>query len=132
MGAYKVIITKQAQKHLRIIYEYIAVHLNASGLAKSLMAVLFFEIEKLKTNPSSAPFVTEEPWCEYGIRKIVIKKYLVYFFIDEKRKEVGILGVIYQDKKEQDALCPPSYIKKEVGFDQIIQFRKNKRNRKMF
>ena len=37
----------------------------------------------------------EQPWGELGFRKIHVKNYYVYFWVDENRKEVQILAVIY-------------------------------------
>ena len=39
--------------------------------------------------------VDEQPWGELGFRKIRVKNYYVYFWVDENRKEVQIFAVIY-------------------------------------
>ncbi|MDZ7552441.1 hypothetical protein HXT23_05665 [Gardnerella sp. DNF00257] len=37
----------------------------------------------------------EQPWGKLGFRKIRVKNYYIYFLVDENRKEVQILAVIY-------------------------------------
>lgn len=39
--------------------------------------------------------VDEQPWCELGSRRIRVKNYYVYFWVDETKREVQILAVIY-------------------------------------
>lgn len=129
MGAYNVIITKQAERHLSVIYNYIATELAAEGLAKALLAVLFYEMDKLCDNPRNSQIVKDAPWCDYGIRKIEVKRYLIYFYIDEIRQEIGILAIIFKSKIEQDELCVPSFAEHECCHQQIMQFsQKKKRN----
>ena len=37
----------------------------------------------------------EQPWGKLGFRKIRVKNYYIYFWVNEDRKEVQILAVIY-------------------------------------
>ncbi|EPI42951.1 toxin-antitoxin system, toxin component, RelE domain protein [Gardnerella vaginalis JCP8481B] len=36
-----------------------------------------------------------KPWGKLGFRRLRVKNYYVYFCVDESRKEVQILAVIY-------------------------------------
>ena len=36
-----------------------------------------------------------QPWGELGFRRIRVKNYYVYFCVDENKREVQILAVIY-------------------------------------
>ncbi|AEF31922.1 hypothetical protein HMPREF9231_0528 [Gardnerella vaginalis HMP9231] len=36
-----------------------------------------------------------QPWGNLGFRKIRVKNYYIYFLVDENRKEIQILAVIY-------------------------------------
>lgn len=45
----------------------------------------------------------EEPWRGYGVHKMPVKNFLVYFWVNEELKEVHITAVIYgrRDQFEQ-------------------------------
>ncbi|PNH18937.1 hypothetical protein B7R76_05185 [Mageeibacillus indolicus] len=45
--------------------------------------------------------VDEQPWCELGFRRIRVKNYYLYFCVDESKREVQILAVIYA-RRDQD------------------------------
>ena len=70
MDGYKIKVTRQAKEHLALIREYIA-------------------------KPYRVKCIDEQPWGELGFRKIRVKNYYVYFWVDENKREVQILAVIY-------------------------------------
>ncbi|MCT7679073.1 MAG: type II toxin-antitoxin system RelE/ParE family toxin [Lactobacillus iners] len=49
----------------------------------------------LQTMPYRVKAIDEQPWRNLGFRKIRVKNYYIYFLVDENRKEVQILAVIY-------------------------------------
>lgn len=95
MGTYKIRITPQAKEHLRLIRDYIAHELKAPEVAKRMLVLLRKEISSLSEMPHRAPLIDEMPWHDMGFRKIRVKNYYIYFWIDEEKKEVQILAVIY-------------------------------------
>ena len=44
------------------------------------------EILSLSTLPNRVALTEEEPWHSAGIRKLPVKNYLVYFWVNEERK----------------------------------------------
>ena len=44
--------------------------------------------------------IEEEPWRSEAIRKIVVKNFLVYYWIDDKCNKVQVTAVIYS-KRDQ-------------------------------
>ena len=95
MDEYKVKVTRQAKEHLALIREYIATELKESIIAKRILELLKSEMMSLQTMPYRVKLIGEQPWCELGFRRIRVKNYYVYFCVDESRKEVQILAVIY-------------------------------------
>ena len=95
MDEYKVKVTRQAKEHLALIREYIATELKEPIIAKRILELLKSEMMSLQTMPYRVKCIDEQPWGELGFRKIRVKNYYVYFCIDESRKEVQILAVIY-------------------------------------
>ena len=45
--------------------------------------------------PRSVALTEEEPWHSYGIHKLPVKNFLVYFWIDEAARKVQVTAVIY-------------------------------------
>ena len=95
MDEYKVKVTRQAKEHLALIREYTATKLKEPIVAKRTLELLKSEMMSLQTMPYRVKLIGEQPWCDLGFRRIRVKNYYVYFCVDESRKEVQILAVIY-------------------------------------
>ena len=95
MDEYKIKVTRQAKEHLALIREYIATELKEPIIAKRILELLKSEMMSLQTMPYRVKCIDEHPWGELGFRKIRVKNYYGYFCVDESRKEVQILAVIY-------------------------------------
>ena len=95
MDEYKIKVTRQAKEHLALIREYIATELKEPVIAKRILELLKSEMMSLQTMPYRVKLIGEQPWCDLGFRRIRVKNYYVYFCVDESRKEVQILAVIY-------------------------------------
>lgn len=53
------------------------------------------KISKLDFMPSRFPLIEGEPWHTNGIHKMPFKNFLIYYLIDENKKAVWIIAVIY-------------------------------------
>lgn len=101
---YAVKITPQAQEQLREIVHYIRFTLQSPGTAVKMLDTLESEIASLAQFPNRMPLTDEEPWRSQGIRKMSVKNYLVYFWVDEAAKKVQIIGVIYGRRDQRHSL----------------------------
>lgn len=97
---YEVRITAQAREHLALIRDYIARELLEPEIARRLLLLLRREMNSLKEMPQRIKLIDEMPWHDMGFRRIIVKNYYIYFWINEERKEVQIIAVIYA-KREQ-------------------------------
>ena len=104
MGRYNVIITPDAAADLSQIKSYIAYTLQAPDTALKYIRGLRQEICKLDSFPAAIAPVSDEPWHSRGIRRIIYKKYYIYYRIDENAKCVYILNVIYARRNPLNAL----------------------------
>ena len=95
MKKYTVRITKQARDHLRGIKAYIANELLAPDAAQNTIAALKKEIKSLSEMPERIMLTDEEPWHSEGIRRMRVKNYYVYFWIDRDKSKVQVTSVIY-------------------------------------
>ena len=105
---YNVKITPHAEQSMREISSYIAVDLMEPQIAVKLLRTLQKNINSLDRFPSRVHLTPEEPWYSLGVRRLVVKNYYVYFWIDESNLCVHITDVIYvgQDQPSQLADMP--------------------------
>lgn len=97
---YHVKVTPQAQEQMREIAHYIAFELQAPDTAMRMLATLEDAITSLSHYPGRIALTEEEPWHSYGVHKMPVKNYLVYFWIDETACKVQIMAVVY-GKRDQ-------------------------------
>lgn len=95
MDSYRIIVTPDAEADLSELRDYIANVLRSPETARSYLHHLRKEIGSLSEMPARIKAVDEEPWHSRGIRKLIVKNFLVYFRIVEEEKTVFILNVIY-------------------------------------
>lgn len=93
---YIVKITTQAEEQLQEIKKYINSELKAPKAALCLLDKIEHSISSLSQFPQRVKLTEEEPWRSYGIHKMPVKNFLVYFWIDE----VQVTAVIYS-KRDQ-------------------------------
>ncbi len=92
---YELIILPEAQQDIRAIVLYIAQELAAPQAAMNLQEAFEETIRSLAEMPKRIKTVDEQPWKDAGIRRIRVRNYFVYFFVDETEKAVKVLSVIY-------------------------------------
>ena len=95
MASYQITVTPDAEADLSELRDYIANVLRSPETARSYLHHLRREIGSLSEMPARIKAVDEEPWHSRGIRKLIVKNFLVYFRIVEEQKTVYILNVIY-------------------------------------
>lgn len=95
MDSYKIIITPDAEEDLVELRNYIADVLLARDTARNYILTIRKEIGSLSELPARYKPVDDEPWHSRGIRRIMANNFFVYYRIDEDRKQVFVLNVIY-------------------------------------
>ena len=103
MDKYTVKITPYAEGAAREIGQYIAVSLQSPQAAVHTLSAIHKEIRSLVTMPARFPLILEEPWHSECVHKMPVKNFLVYYWVDEKRKIVHIIHIVYagRDQKVQ-------------------------------
>lgn len=99
-NAYTVKITSQAEEQIQETMCYITHELKAPEAALHLLNTLEDSIASLSHYPQRVALIDEEPWHTNGIRRLPVKNFLVYFWIDENNMKVQIIAVIYE-KRDQ-------------------------------
>ncbi len=101
---YEVKISKQAERQLKEIFQYISYILQAPGTAEKMLDLLEKEILSLSSFPNRIPLTQDEPWHSQGVHKMVVKNYLVYFWVDENIQTVHITAVVYGRRDQKQLL----------------------------
>ena len=102
---YEVRISKQAERQLKEIIQYISYTLQVPGTAEKMLDLLEREILSLSSFPNRIPLTQDEPWHSQGIHNMVVKNYLVYFWVDENTQTVHIIAVVYGRRDQKQLLA---------------------------
>ncbi len=95
MAQYRVDVSEPAENDLVEIIRHIATQFNAPISALNLMELLEEQMASLSNLPQRYPPVFDERLSQMGYRKLPVKKYVVFFSIDEKNKVVDIERILY-------------------------------------
>lgn len=101
---YAVKVTAQAQEQIREIAHYIAMELQAPDAASDLLDKLETAIVSLGEFPCRVALTDEEPWRSNGVRRLPVKNFLVYFWVDEEHAKVQVTAVIYAKRHQKRIL----------------------------
>lgn len=101
---YAVKITDYALEQLQEIQQYISLSLQAPNTAAKWRDSMKKELASLSYFPNRIMLTEEEPWHSEGIHKMVVGKYLVYFWIDESVLTVWITAVVFGSRDQRKQL----------------------------
>ena len=104
MNVFNVKVTTQAEEQIREIAYYISVTLQAPDAAVAMLDDLDEVFDTISENPERQFLVEEEPWHSEGVRKIKVKNYLVYFWIDIENAAFQVTGVCYAKRDQKKFL----------------------------
>lgn len=97
---YEVKVTRQALEQMQEITHYIAHELCAPDAAYNLLDEMENTINSLEDMPGRMSLVDEELWRTEGVRKALVKNFIICFWVDDENVKVQVIAVIY-DKRDQ-------------------------------
>lgn len=100
MNEYEVRVTRLALEQMKEIVHYISNDLMAPDAADNLLDKMKAEITKLPSFPKKHALIDEEPWRTEGVRKIVVKNFLIYYWVDDENNGVQVTAVIYSRRDQ--------------------------------
>ena len=104
MKTYKVGLSDEAKKDLKDISSYITNELKAPQASDNVLADLKSAIASLRTLPERIPYSRETHWKRLGVHCMVVRKYFIYFKIDETARQVNVIAVIYGKRDQMSQL----------------------------
>lgn len=99
MDNYKVIIAANAERDLSDILSYISDTLFEPSSAKRICQTIKAQILSLSEMPQRFGLVAEEPYESMGVRKVSVENYIIFYLVNEKKKEVLVLRVLYNRRE---------------------------------
>ena len=101
---YSVKLTPNAIEQLQTTMEYISKDLRSPQTASAWADHLEKEISALASLPMRFPLIDAEPWKAKGIRRMPVKNFIVYYWVNEDDKTVWITAVVYARRDQLNAL----------------------------
>ena len=92
---YSVKLTPHAIVRIQETIAYISKVLLVPETARAWSDYLQQEIVGLSTMPARFSAVDEDPWRSRGYRKMLVKNFIVYYYIDDENKTVWVTAVVY-------------------------------------
>ena len=99
---YNVQSTNQAKKDIDEIFEYITIELCNQDFAKSFLNKLFRIEERLSVFPNIGTNVNNPYLKRNDIQKTFIDNFILYFVVDEDKKIVHILRIVYAKRNQEN------------------------------
>lgn len=95
MSSYDIDITKPAEKDLHEIGRYISEELLKPDKAVKVVDKIADEIFKLEEMPFRNAIVDDDKLASQGIRKFIIDNYIVFYVVNEEKKRVTVVRILY-------------------------------------
>lgn len=91
--AYKYLFTDKAQKDLDNILDYLTNHICNVCAAKSFYVLLNERLALVCDFPESNPIIENRFLGFHEVRKMLIKNYLLYYYVDTDKKTINVLSI---------------------------------------
>lgn len=104
MKEYKVFIEAAAEKDLFGALLYISTTLKQPTTAKRIYTEIKSQINNLRTMPCRQKIVEEEPYATQGVRRLYVENYMVFYVVDDSKKEVHVFRILYNRREWQNLI----------------------------
>lgn len=101
---YKIEYLPLALEDLLEITKYISNTLKNSKSAQKLYKKIIGAIDNLEEFPNSNPMFISQKKLKYEYRKLTVDNYIVFYCIDDIKKLVTIVRVIYKRRNHENLL----------------------------
>jgi plasmid stabilization system protein ParE len=101
---YKLIVSKDAHGDIMGIAAYISHELKSPQAADGFLCDVEESYKRAADNPHIFSLCGDERLERMGYRKIIIKNYLILFRVDEEKKAVYIVRIVYGGRNYPEML----------------------------
>lgn len=104
MIKYNVIIQESAETDLGGIVDYIANGLHEVRIAARLYSRLKENMFSLQTFPGRCKIISEEPYREMNLRRLIVDNYSIFYVVNEDTLTVHIIRILYNHRDWQNII----------------------------
>ena len=104
MKTYNVIIDPTAESDMRGIHKYISETLLEPDIAKRIYLSIKKQIMSLDQMPSRHKIVVDEVLAQRNVRALFVENYCAFYVVEETKKEVHVLRVLYKRREWQSLI----------------------------
>ncbi|SHN30239.1 type II toxin-antitoxin system RelE/ParE family toxin [Gracilibacillus kekensis] len=101
-GSFSLKITAAAKEDMERIYRYIVEELYNEQAADDLMETMENIFLKLVHFPFHGSYVKDKTLLQKGYRKLIIHHYIGFYLVNERKREVIILRVLYGKREYRE------------------------------
>lgn len=105
MNQYAVRMTLQAEEHVLKYAEYIKYELMNPQAAVKFVNDMREAINSLARMPQRNPLTDEEPWRDMGFRKMTVRGYIIYYWIEDAAAIIHVTGIVYEKRNQAEQLA---------------------------
>ena len=98
---YNYVLTESAETDIDEAFDYIANELVNSDAASAFADELEEKLEEICKTPKAGRPVHNPYLKRDDIRRVLVKNYIAYYLIDEKKENIVVLRVVY-NRRDQD------------------------------
>ncbi len=104
MKNYNVRISSLALEQMAEIRDYIIYQLQNPDAARNLIKEIRSDVGNLGQMPERFALVDEEPWRSRGLRKLIIRNFYAYYYVDQESMTVTVTAVTYARRDQKGVL----------------------------
>ena len=100
---YSYVLTEIAEADIDEAFEYIAIDLSNQDAAANFADELENKLEELCKAPKTGRLIKNEYLKRDDVRRILVGNFIAYYFIDDEKKNIVVLRVVY-GKRDQNKI----------------------------
>ena len=100
---YGFVLTEIAEADIDEVFEYIAVDLSNPDAASDFADELEEKLDELCKAPKTGRLIDNEYLKRNDIRRILVGNFIAYYLIDDEKKNIVVLRVVY-GKRDQNKI----------------------------
>ncbi len=101
---YDYVLTEVAEADIDDVFEYIAVELANPDAASDFADELEEKLDELCRTPKNGRLVENDFLKRDDIRRILVGNFIVYYVIDDEKKQIVVLRVVYSKRDQGNIL----------------------------
>lgn len=102
--SYRIVYTKEAERDLADVLDYIANILLVPETAKKQAKRIMEAVDGLSEMPGRHKLYEDEPWHSKGLRILPVDNYLVFYLVSQQENTVAVARIMYGGRNIEQQL----------------------------